>query len=268
MVATARAKQRIRGWLKQEEQNRSISVGRELLAKDLRKVKLSLEKVMKEGGLQKIADDLLQRDVNTLFAQIAYGKITTSQIVSRLLPGESDIEARLAAEHTTIQKLFQSAAKNSRERAGVRVSGLEDVVFRFAQCCEPLPGDQLVGYITRGRGVAIHAVGCPETLSFDPQRIIPVSWEENVKTQRRVTLQVLALDKIGMLAALTQAISSSGANIVSAQVSTSQDRKAVNYFEVNVESSAQLEAVRRSLEKIVGVLRVERTKKRGEKGEG
>jgi GTP pyrophosphokinase len=81
-------------------------------------------------------------------------------------------------------------------------------------------------------------------------------------------LQVLALDKIGMLAALTQAISSSGANIVSAQVSTSQDRKAVNYFEVNVESSAQLEAVRRSLEKIVGVLRVERTKKRGEKGEG
>jgi GTP pyrophosphokinase len=256
MVATARAKQRIRGWLKQEEQNRSISVGRELLAKDLRKVKLSLEKVMKEGGLQKIADDLLQRDVNTLFAQIAYGKITTSQIVSRLLPGESDIEARLAAEHTTIQKLFQSAAKNSR------------VVFRFAQCCEPLPGDQLVGYITRGRGVAIHAVGCPETLSFDPQRIIPVSWEENVKTQRRVTLQVLALDKIGMLAALTQAISSSGANIVSAQVSTSQDRKAVNYFEVNVESSAQLEAVRRSLEKIVGVLRVERTKKRGEKGEG
>jgi GTP pyrophosphokinase len=264
IVATTKAKQRIRGWLKQEERNRSISIARELLVKDLKKVKLHLDKVMKDGSLERIAQEFGLKDVNMLFAEVGYGKISTAQIVSKLLPEDEDIETKLQQERSTIQQIFQRAAKSSREKSGIRVNGMDDVVFRFAHCCEPLPGDELIGYITRGRGVAIHTVGCPETLSLDPLRIIPVSWEENAKTQRTVGINVQCIDRIGILAALTQAIASTGANIVSAQINTSPDGRAVNAFEVKVESSKQLEGIQRALTKIKGVLKVERSRRGAE----
>lgn len=264
IVATTKAKQRVRQWLKAEERARSIAVGKELLTKDLRKVKLSLDKVIKDGSLQKVAEDLLLRDVDVLLAEIGYGKITTTQAVAKLLPEEEGVEEKLQKEDTLLQKIFQRAARVTREKTGIKVSGLDDMVFRFAKCCEPLPGDDLVGYVSRGRGVAVHVRGCPETLSLDPQRIIPVEWEENVKTLRRIKLRVWAMDQVGVLANMTQAISGAGANIVSAQVRVTPDGKAANTFEIQVESAKQLEDLRRGVENVPGVLRVERDKKKGE----
>ncbi len=266
-VATTKAKQRIRAHLKGEERSRSISIGRELLQKDLRKLKLNLDKVLKEGPLEKIAHDLQQKDVESLLADIGYGKVTTTQIVARLLPEEKDIETKLAEEDSFLQKIFQRAAKTKRERAGIRINGMEDMVFRFARCCDPLPGDELVGYVTRGRGVAIHRRGCPEALSLDSQRLVPVSWEDNVKTQRRVRLKVFTVDKVGMLASITQSISAGGANIVSANVHIGPDAKAITTLEINVESKQQFDEVKRGLERINGVLRVERDTKREELAE-
>lgn len=264
IVATTKAKQRIRGWLKAEERSRSISVGRELLAKDLRKVKLNLEKATKDGSLVKVAGELGVKDVEFLLAEIGYGKITSAQVVAKLLPEDKDVENRLSREDTLLQKIFQRAARAARDRTGVKVSGMDDLVFRFAKCCEPLPGDELVGYVTRGRGVAVHVRGCSETLSLDPQRVIPVSWEDSVKTMRRIKLKVWALDQVGLLAAMTQCIASTGANIVSAQVFTTDDGKAANTFEINVESSKQFQMIKRGLEKINGVIQVERDgQKRG-----
>lgn len=267
IVATSKAKQRIRSWLKSEERVRSVAVGRELLAKDLRKVKFSLDKVIKDGSLGRIAEELGVKDHEILLAEIGYGKVTTAQVVAKLLPNDSDVESKLAKEDSFLQRIFQRAAIATRDRTGVKVSGLDDMVFRFAKCCEPLPGDDLVGYVSRGRGVAVHVRGCPETLSLDAQRIIPVSWEDNVKTVRRVKLRVWGQDQVGLLAAMTQCIAATGANIVSAQVFTTPDGKAVNTFEVNVESSKQFQAITKGLEKISGVLKVERDKdkKKGER---
>lgn len=257
-VATTKAKQRIRSYLKNEERNRSITIGKELLQKDLRKVKLTIDKVIKDKTLEKILEELQIKEADDLFAEIGYGKITTHQIVAKLLPEEQDLESKLQEEDSFLQKIFQRAAKAKRERAGIKISGMEDMVFRFARCCDPLPGDELVGFVTRGRGVAIHRRGCLETLSLDPQRLVPVSWEDNVKTQRRIRIKVQTIDKLGMLASITQSISASGANIVSANVNVGPDQKAAIFIEVNVESKSQFEEMKRAIERINGVLKVER----------
>jgi len=262
IVSTNKAKQRIRSYLKSAERERSITVGKELLTKDLRNVKLTLAAVMKDGSLERAAETLGLKEVELLLAEIGYGKISTKQIITLLLPGE-DLENRLVKQDSTLQKIFQKAARAFRDKAGIKVSGFDDMVFRFAKCCEPLPGDELVGYITRGRGVAIHGRGCPQTLSFDPRRLIPVTWDDSVRTSRRIWLQILSTDRVGILAALTQCISSVGANIVSAQVSPTPNGKSMSSFEINVESSQQLDNITRSIENVEGVIRIDRHKQSG-----
>ncbi len=258
LVVTTKAKQRIRSWLKNEERTRSVTVGREALGKDLRKVKLALSKVVKDGSLTKVAEEFGFRELDLLFAEIGYGKVSTKSVVARLVPDMADLESKLEKEETALQRIFQRAAKVLRERSGVKVNGMDDVVFRFARCCEPLPGDELVGYITRGRGVAVHARGCPQTLGFDPRRLIDVTWDENAKTLRPVRLIVSCVDQMGLLAALTNTISNAGANIISAKVAASPNGKAQCHFEVTVGSSQQLNSIFRNIEQIKGVIKVER----------
>ena len=258
LVVTTKAKQRVRGWLRTEERKRSISVGKELLSKDLRKVKLTLNKVLKDSSLKDVAAGLGFKDVNLLFAEIGYGKVSTQGVVSKLLPDVQDIEKRLEKEESALQRIFQRAAQAFRDSTGVKVHGMDDVVFRFAKCCEPLPGDELVGYVTRGRGVVVHTRSCAQTLSFDPRRLLPVSWDDSIKTSRTVRLRIHCVDRMGILALLTQAISSVSANITNAQVGANPDGKAICTFEINVESAQQLDNITRKLETVDGVIRVER----------
>lgn len=261
IVATSKAKQRIRSWLRTEESSRSITVGKELLTKDLRKVKLNLNVITKDGSLMRISQEMGFRDLELLFAEIGYGKVSTTQIVRKLLPNEADIDRKLAEEESTLQKIFHKAAKAFGDRGGIKVNGIEDVVFRFANCCEPLPGDELVGYVTRGRGVAIHKQGCTQTHSFDPRRLLPVTWDDSIKTLRRVRLKVICTDRVGLLAAMSQSISGTGANILAAQLNATPGGKSVTSFDVHVESAVQLNLILRALQNVEGVLKIERDKK-------
>ena len=261
LVATTKAKQRIRSFLKAEERERSINVGKEILNKDLRKVKLSLSKLLKSGELQQIAESLGVKETELLFAEIGYGKVTSQQVVEKLLPDDKDLDTKLAQDDSALTKIFQRAARVFRDRTAVKVNGLDDVVFHFAKCCEPLPGDDLVGFITRGRGVTVHTRGCPQAMMFDQRRLVPVSWDTNVKTTRRIKLRVYCLDRLGILASLSQTISAAGANIVAAQMGASSDGTAIGTFEVSVESANQLKTIQRNLEKISGVIEVERYRK-------
>jgi predicted amino acid-binding ACT domain protein len=258
LVTTTKAKQRIRSWIKNEERARSTSIGREVLSKDLRKVKLSLNKLTKDGSLDKVAKDFGLKDSELLLAEIGYDKVSSRSIVGKLLPEQADIEEKLEQKETALQRIFQKAARAFRDKSGVKVSGLNDVVCRFAKCCEPLPGDELVGYITRGRGVAVHKRGCPQTLEFDPRRLIEVSWDEGVSTSRPIRLRIMCIDKVGILAALTQTIASTGMNIISAQVGAVPNGRAVCTFEVAIENAKKLEELTRKIEDVEGVISVER----------
>ncbi|MCL4122167.1 UNVERIFIED_CONTAM: hypothetical protein GTU68_057012 [Idotea baltica] len=260
IVATTKAKQRIRSWLKSEERSRSVSVGRELLLKEFKRVKRSYSKAMKARALDDISKDFGVPDSELLLAEIGYGKLQARSVVQKLFPEE--VVEETEESDSALQKIFQKVAKSTKGKASIKVHGLDDVVFRLAKCCQPLPGDEVIGYVTRGRGVAVHRKDCGQILTFDEQRRIDVSWDDSVSLARPVFFRAHCLDQVGMLAALTQAISSIGVNIINLQVTSQQNGKAICSFEVNIENSKQLDMVTRKMESVDGVLRVERRKKK------
>ena len=255
-VITSRAKQKIRNWIKFQQRTRSVAVGREILERDLGRYHLDLAKLRKEGRMAQLISDLSQRDEENLLAAIGYGRVTAHQVLSHLLPPEALQKG--PTPEGTLKRLFRRIARQSKP--GVRVSGLEDVLVRFGKCCDPLPGERILGFTTRGRGVTVHAVDCPRVLESDPQRRIEVVWDEGMATPRPVTVEVMCIDEPGLLANMSKAISGAGVNISRAQVHSVPDKKAVNTFEVMVSHVDQLNRVIRSLGKVRGVMKVARAR--------
>ena len=156
-----------------------------------------------------------------------------------------------------LESLFKLVSKQKRG-LGIRVKGVDDVLVRFALCCHPLPGEHIVGFITRGRGVTIHTVGCPTVLESDPHRKIEVTWEESGQPPRPVKIEVTCVDQPGLLAAISSAITSADANIARAQIRTFSSQRAVNTFEVMIKSSEHLKEVLLNISKVKGVYKAVR----------
>ena len=262
-VHSSKAKQRIRVFLKSEERARAMAIGMDLLSKDLRKVKYSLKKLEKEGKLRELAESMGQKSEADLYAEIGYGKLSTTRVVAKILPEGAAVTEELRQDQSPLRRIFERAARASRQKVGVKVSGFDDVVVRFAKCCEPLPGDRIVGFITRGRGVTVHYADCAQVLNADPQRIIDVAWDTESVAPRKVRITVHSQDQMGLLANVSRAITDSGANINSAQIKTTELGKAVNTFEITVQDARHLEKITRSIEMVPGVIRVERIRMLG-----
>ncbi|MFN4895882.1 MAG: RelA/SpoT family protein [Pseudomonadota bacterium] len=258
-VRSSKARQRIRAFLKTEEHARSLALGMDLLTKDMRKVKLSLKKVEKDGRLSSVANELGFKTDGELFAALGYGRINSSKIIAKLLPEQGEATQKLDEQPTPLQRIFHRAAQVSRERIGVKVSGLDNIVIRFAKCCQPLPGDRVVGFITRGRGVTVHYADCPHVLDCDPLRRVEVDWDSGAREAQRVRITVHAQDQMGLLANVSQAVAGQGTNITSAQIKTAHGRAYIN-FEILVSSAEQLQKIKRSIEMVAGVIKVERVK--------
>ncbi len=254
---SSRAKARIRGWLKYQQRSRSLAVGREILERDLGRFRLDFNRLRKEGRLEEVAQALSVKDEETLIASVGYGKITTRQILGKLLPAEQ-LEQRAATEESGLRKFFRRIARQGG--TGVRVSGVEDVLVRFGRCCDPLPGERILGFITRGRGVTVHSIDCARVLESDPQRRVEVVWESGANGMRAINLEVVCVDEPGMLAAITKSISSAGVNISRAQVRSTPHKQALNSFEVMVSTADQLNRVIRAIGKLRGVMRVGRAR--------
>lgn len=257
-VVSSKAKQRIRAFVKSEEHARSMSQGIDILTREMRKVKLNLKKIEKEGKLLSISNELGLKTEGELFAEIGYGKINPSRILSKLLPEDVGNDSKSVEEERPLERIFQRAAKASRQRVGVKVSGMNNILVRFARCCEPLPGDRITGFITRGRGVTIHLASCPEVMQLDPPRRVDVHWDNEIRHERKIKITVVSQDQMGLLANLTTAISKGGANINSAQIKTNEHGKAVNMFELAISDARQLEQLKRNIELVPGVIKVER----------
>jgi GTP pyrophosphokinase len=253
-VKTSRTKARIRGWLRYQQRSRSLAVGREILDRDLTRHHLDFKRLQKDGKLAEAAHALSMKDEETLLAAVGYGKLTSAQVLSKLLPAD-ELARRAGREEGTLRKLIRRMAGQG---AGVQVSGVEDVLVRFGRCCDPLPGERILGFITRGRGVTVHAIDCPRVLESDPQRRVEVVWESGANGARAVNLEVVCIDEPGMLAAITKSISGAGVNITRAQVHSTPDKQALNSFEVMVGTADQLNRVIRSIGKLKGVIRVSR----------
>lgn len=256
IVKTSKAQARIRQWIKAQQRERSVALGRELLERDLARYRLDLAALRKQGKLEELIRTVSLKDEETLLASIGYGQITTGHLLSHLLPPQELSQGR--PEEEGIERTLHRVAPEAK--AGVRVGGVDDVLVHFARCCNPLPGEHILGVITRGRGVTVHSVECQRLLESDPQRHIAVEWDNGASHLRPVKVEVLCEDRPGLLAAMSKAISSAGINIANADVRTLLDKRALNVFEVMVGSAHDLNRVMRNLGRVRGVVRVARVR--------
>jgi GTP pyrophosphokinase len=259
-VKTSRAQARIRQFIRQAEHRRSIEIGRELAEREFRRFGVTLNKVHKDGTLDKAANVLGYRIADDLLAGIGYGKVSPGDVLRHILPAERLAEPQHQPETTPTSRLTEMFRKlGRRPPGGVRISGIDDVLVRYGRCCNPVPGDGIVGYITRGRGVTVHTAGCDKVLGIDPERRVDVSWDVKGDFKRPVSLRVVTTDRPGILAKISQKFSEAGVNISQASCRTmTPGERAVNDFEVTIGDLTQLKAVMRSIERIDGVTSVER----------
>ena len=254
-VKTAKARSRIRQHIKAEERKQSLELGREMCDKAFRKHHLSLNSHIKSGDFQKAVDDLGYKTADDLIAGVGYGKVTPLQVVRYFVP-----KSELAEPKEGIVEKLKGRMRRPRPKSGILVKGMDDILVRYGKCCNPLPGDPVTGYITRGQGITVHRTNCPHAMNMDPDRRIELEWAPNKEELYPVRIHVLCQDKIGLLANITGAISEVKANILDASVKTRADQRAECHFTIAVSGAEHLENVMKSVKKIrhvIGVSRIE-----------
>jgi GTP diphosphokinase / guanosine-3',5'-bis(diphosphate) 3'-diphosphatase len=218
---------------------------------------LDYPSLRKAGHIGSLTKELGLKDEEALLAALGYGRITPRHVLAKLVP-QDKLDSGHKKKEGSLERLFRLVS-GQKQGLGIRVKGIDDVLVRFALCCHPLPGEQIVGFITRGRGVTVHTVGCPTVLESDPHRKIEVNWEEKSgQTPRAVKIEVTCVDQPGLLAAISSAITSAEANIARAQVRTFSGQKALNTFDVMIKNSRHLQQVLQNISKVKGVYKAVR----------
>lgn len=253
-VKTSRARTRINHWVKQEERSKSIELGREICEKEFRKQGLNFSKLSKKKVMGKYLSELRLKNEEELFASIGYGRISAKQLAHQFISPE-DVE-RGEREESKIKKVARKLI--GKGKSGIIVKEIDNIMTKFGKCCNPLPGEKIRGYITRGKGVTIHSYDCIYIQGCDQERLIDVKWDQREKFVYPVKIEVTFVDKRGLLAAISSSISLAEANISNAYVRTLGDQKAVGTFEVGVNDLGHLRNVIKSVEKVKGVIRVGR----------
>lgn len=264
-VQTSRAKAKIRQYIRIEERETARTIGRQLLEKECERYEVSPSKLLKSTEIAQYMQEINTRDVDSIFVALGYGKTLPIDLISKFLPKEKirQIEEKqaksVAAEPSVLGKLVNKI-KGKGVRGLVKVNGISDVLISFGKCCNAVPGDTIVGFVTRGKGISVHTIDCPKILASDSARTVPLEWDTSAGLTRFVKIRVICVDRPGLLSSMSEAITGQGVNIKEASARTMDDKKAVNVFEVEVRDTAQLRHVVNALEKIKGVIQVERVR--------
>jgi GTP pyrophosphokinase len=254
IVASPRARNKIRQWFSKERREEAIDSGREAIARVLRKQNLPVQRLLTHESLVGLANELRYPDVSSLYAAVGDQHVSAQSVVQKLvalLGGEAGAEEDLA-------EVANPARRESRPRiadAGVLVKGDPDVWTKLARCCLPVPGDDIVGFVTRGQGVSVHRGDCPNVASLrrEPDRFLDVSWAPNPSSVFLVQVQVEALDRKGLLSDVTKALSDHYVNILSASVSTREDRVALSRFTFEMGDTQHLDHLLTAVRRVEGV---------------
>jgi GTP pyrophosphokinase len=254
-VKTARARSRIRQHIRAEERKQSLALGHEMCEKVFRKYHLSLNKYLKSGEIEKAVEELGYKTADDLIAGVGYGKATPLQVVRYFAP---KAELREPKESIVGKLKERVRGKKRKPKSGILVKGLDDILIRYGKCCNPLPGDPVVGYITRGQGVTVHRTICPHALNMDPARQIGLEWAPETDELYSVRIHVFCHDRMGLLANITAALSEAAANILDAAVKTRGDKRADCYFTLSVSGAEHLDNIIKSVKRIRHVIKVSR----------
>jgi GTP diphosphokinase / guanosine-3',5'-bis(diphosphate) 3'-diphosphatase len=257
-VKTSRARQRIRQWIRAQEHEESVKLGKEFLDRELKKLRVSLPG---DDVLEEAARELDYPDFEHVQAALGRGDIGPSAVIKELFPEKTVAEARKRAS-SPLQRIARKIRKSDR---GVRIQGVDNLMVRYSQCCQPVPGDDVIGYVTAGRGVSIHRKDCPNVLNLseDPERRVEIEWTAEQGDRFFVKLFTRGTDRRGILSDIAQAITDTGTNIQHADI-RAVDGGMVGEFVVEVQDLPHLSRVMKRIGQIKGVLSVERRESFGD----
>ncbi|MBW2406319.1 MAG: bifunctional (p)ppGpp synthetase/guanosine-3',5'-bis(diphosphate) 3'-pyrophosphohydrolase, partial [Deltaproteobacteria bacterium] len=252
-VKTVKARSRIRQWIKIQEKERSITLGREMCEKAFRKHRLNFNTLLKSEEMEKVVEHFGFKHVDDLIASVGYGKITPLQIIRKVEPKPEEKEY----SESFLDKIIGRVRKK-KPKAGVIVKGVDDILIKFGKCCQPVPGDSIIGYITRGYGVTVHRTRCVNALKMSPERQIDVEWSVDIADTYPVEILVRSYDRVGLLADITANISKNGANILSANTETRESKIVDSLFTIAVENTDHLNRVLSAIRKVKHIQAVRR----------
>jgi GTP pyrophosphokinase len=259
LAATSRARNKIRAFLRQEERDQSLKLGRELLEKELHSHGISMQRFLKShDDLRRTLDSFKVLSVDELFVSVGYGKIAPGSVTALLTPKSSQGEPEPAPNlrEGRIEHLVRRVT--GRDTSTIKLSDIDDILVRYAKCCNPLPGDEIVGFITRGRGVTVHRRSCPKSFESDPERRVAIAWDSRAKINRPVQLKVVTVNRPGLLAKMGETFSAQNININGVNSKAVEEGRSVNIFTFVCTDLGQLKLVVRALQKIQGIFSVER----------
>ncbi|MCU1583632.1 MAG: bifunctional (p)ppGpp synthetase/guanosine-3,5-bis(diphosphate) 3-pyrophosphohydrolase [Microbacteriaceae bacterium] len=256
-VKSPRARNKIRQWFTKERRDEAIEQGKDAIARAMRKQNLPLQKLMSQDSFNEVAAQLRFEDISSLYAAVGEGHVSTQSVIEKVV-ASLHLEAETEDAEITFPSKRRKPLRNSD--SGILVRGAPDILVKLAKCCTPVPGDPIVGFVTRGAGVSVHQGDCHNVASLltEPERMIDVEWAPTSSSVFLVQIQVEALDRAGLLSDVTRVLSESHVNILSASVSTSSDRLALSRFVFEMGDTTHLDAVLNAVRRIDAVYDVYR----------
>jgi len=256
-VKSPRARNKIRQWFTKERRDEAIEQGRDAIARAMRKQNLPLQKLMSQESFAEVAAQLRYDDVSSLYAAVGEGHVSTQSVLEKVVALVRDVDE---GDEPDLPIPVRSRPLPRNSDSGVLVRGAPDILVKLARCCTPVPGDAIVGFITRGSGVSVHQANCHnvQSLMNEPERMIDVEWAPSSKSLFLVQIQIEALDRAGLLSDVTRVLSEHHVNILSANVSTSTDRLALSRFVFEMGDTTHLDRVLNAVRRIDAVYDVYR----------
>jgi guanosine-3',5'-bis(diphosphate) 3'-pyrophosphohydrolase len=253
-VKSSKARSKIRQWFKEEHKEENILKGKDLLEKELRKHTTDVSEALEPARLKELAVRFGFKEADDLLAAIGYGKVALRQVANRLVPKKLHNEQR-------ISKAATSSHAEERRGQGIRVKGIDNLLVKFAKCCNPVPGDKVIGYITRGRGVSVHREDCPNARALDdaPERYLDVEWESGNTSSYLVDIQVEGKDRVGLLADIMATVSEMKTNISAVTARKTKQKNAVINMTVEIKDVPHMKAVMDRMKRVDGIIDVYRS---------
>ncbi|AOT57960.1 RelA/SpoT family protein [Streptomyces rubrolavendulae] len=259
-VKSPRARNKIRAWFSKERRDEAIEQGKDAIARAMRKQNLPIQRILTGDSLVTLAHEMRYSDISSLYAAIGEGHVTAQSIVQKLVQALGGEEAATEDIAETAPPTRGRAKRRAKADPGVVVKGVEDVWVKLARCCTPVPGDPIIGFVTRGSGVSVHRADCVnvDSLSQQPERMLDVEWAPTQSSVFLVAIQVEALDRSRLLSDVTRVLSDQHVNILSAAVQTSRDRVATSRFTFEMGDPKHLGHVLKAVRGVEGVYDVYR----------
>jgi GTP pyrophosphokinase len=258
-VKSPRARSKIKAWFSKERREEAIDAGRESIARQMRKAGLPLQKIFAGHSLLELAHDMHYADIDALYSAVGDGHVSAASIIEKLV---ASLGAEDSHPEATIENIPTGVQTTRRTSSAIEVEGVDDVLVKLARCCTPVPGDPIMGFITKGSGISVHREDCINASDLQKnqsERVVAVKWLPGSASIFLVNIQVEALDRARLLADVTRTLSEQHVNILSAAVSTSKDRVAISRFTFEMADAKHLDSVLAAVRGIEGVYDVYRT---------